>query len=238
MITRRPVLYVVACGARPAADLPLFITWTQEQGWDTCVVVTPFALRFADAAGLAELTGHPVRSDYKRPEDPDVLPPADAFAVAPCTFNTLNKWAAGVSDTLALGLLNEALCSGAPIVAVPNPNALLARHPAFPRSVTFLRECGVRVLFDPELYPLPTPNLGEASRDLFPWDALKAVVAGMREQAGATDRGADLLHKTGGSALAVGEERDRVGDERVGLPGLGPAGGDERGDALQGGDEE
>jgi phosphopantothenoylcysteine synthetase/decarboxylase len=177
-----PVLYVVACGARPAADLSVFVTWTQGQGWDTCVVVTPFALRFADAAGLAELTGHPVRSDYKRPEDPDVLPPADAFVVAPCTFNTLNKWANGISDTLALGLLNEALCSGAPVAAVPNPNAVLARHPAFARSVAFLRECGVQVLFDPETYPLPTPNMGEASRDLFPWDALKAVVSRMREQ--------------------------------------------------------
>ena len=178
----KPVLYVVACGARPAADLPAFVTWTQDQGWDTCVVVTPFALRFADTAGLAELTGHPVRSDYKRPEDPDVLPPADAFAVAPCTFNTLNKWANGISDTLALGLLNEALCSGAPVAAVPNPNAVLARHPAFARSVAFLRECRVQVLFDPERYPLPTPNLGEASRDLFPWDALKTVVSGMRQQ--------------------------------------------------------
>lgn len=178
-MTARPVLYVIACGARPAADLPAFVTWTVAQGWDTCVVVTPAALRFADVARLAELTGHPVRSDYKRPEDPDALPPADAFAVAPCTFNTANKWAAGISDTLALGLLNEALCSGAPITAVPNPNAVLARHPAFARSVEFLRDSGVNVLFDPEKYPLPTPNLGEASRDLFPWDALQATVAGM-----------------------------------------------------------
>jgi hypothetical protein len=31
----------------------------------------------------------------------------------------------------------------------------------------------------PAVYPLPTPNLGEGSRDLFPWDALKVAVAGM-----------------------------------------------------------
>lgn len=179
-----PVLYVVACGARPAADLPEFVAWTQDQGWDTCVVVTPFALRFADAPRLAELTGHPVRSEYKLPEEPDVLPPANAFAVAPCTFNTVNKWAAGISDTLALGLLNEALGSGAPITAVPNPNVQLARHPAFGRSVAFLRECGVQVLFNPELYSLPTPNLGEASRDLFPWGALKVAVNEMRARVG------------------------------------------------------
>ncbi len=179
---RRPVLYVIACGGRPAADLPAFITWAQDQGWDACVITTPAGTQFVDADRLAGLTGHPVRDDYKRPEDPDVLPfPPDAFVVAPATFNTINKWANGISDTLALGLLNEGLAAGQPIAAVPNPNITLAKHPAFARSIAFLRENGVRVLFDPDAYPLPTPNLGEASRDLFPWEALKSVVEGIRE---------------------------------------------------------
>ena len=141
------------------------------------MILTPSALKFADPARLAELTGHPARSDYKRPEEPDVLPPPDAFAVAPCTFNTVGKWAAGISDTLALGLLNEALGAGRPIVAVPNPHVDLARHPAFGRNVEFLRGCGVQVLFDPDRYPLP--NGSNDPRAIFPWDALKPVVAGM-----------------------------------------------------------
>jgi phosphopantothenoylcysteine synthetase/decarboxylase len=178
-MTARPVLYIIGCGARPSADLPKFATWAIGQGWDTCAVLTPSALKFADPARLAEVTGHPARSDYKRPEDPDALPPPVALAVAPCTFNTVGKWAAGISDTLALGLLNEALGAGRPIVAVPNPHVDLARHPAFGRSVEFLRGCGVRVLFDPELYPLP--NGGNDPREIFPWDALKSVVAELRE---------------------------------------------------------
>jgi phosphopantothenoylcysteine synthetase/decarboxylase len=178
----RPVLYIVGCGARPSADLPQFVTWAQAQGWDPCVILTPSALKFADPARLAGLTGHPVRADYKRPEEPDVLPPADAFAVAPCTFNTANKWAAGISDTLALGLLNEALCSGVPITAVPNPNVTLARHPAFSRSIEFLRGCGIRVLFDPERYPLPDGS--NDPRAIFPWDALKDAVSQLRDHAG------------------------------------------------------
>jgi phosphopantothenoylcysteine synthetase/decarboxylase len=174
----RPVLYVIACGGRPAADLPEFVTWAQAEGWDVCVIATPSGMKFLDAPRLAEMTGHPVRDDYKRPEDPDVLPfPPDAIVVAPATFNTTNKWAAGISDTLALGLLNEALCAGKPIIAVPNPNVTLARHPAFRRSVAFLRENGVRVLFDPEVYPLPRPNEGESTRDLFPWEAVKREIS-------------------------------------------------------------
>jgi hypothetical protein len=85
-----------------------------------CVIVTPDGAKFADLAGLAELTGHPVRSQYKQPDDPDVLPPPDAFVVAPATFNTINKWANGISGTLALGLLNEALGG----LRVPGINAL------------------------------------------------------------------------------------------------------------------
>jgi phosphopantothenoylcysteine synthetase/decarboxylase len=176
------VLYVIACGGRPASDLPAFIAWAHEQGWDVCVIATPAGTKFIDAARLAQATGYPVRDDYKQPEDPDVLPfTGDAFVVAPATFNTINKWASGISDTLALGLLNEGLAAGQPIIAVPNPSQTLARHPAFLQNVAFLRECGVHVIFDPATYPLPAPNLGEASRDLFPWQALRDVLSSIGE---------------------------------------------------------
>jgi hypothetical protein len=44
--------------------------WAQARGWDACVNLTPSALKFADPALLA---GIPCE-DYKRPEEPDVLP--------------------------------------------------------------------------------------------------------------------------------------------------------------------
>jgi hypothetical protein len=132
---------------------------------------------------LPDLTGHPVRGDYKRPEEPDVLPPADALVVAPAAFNMINKWAAGISDTLALGLLNEAIGLGLPVVAVPTANVALVHHPAFVRSVAELRTYGVRVLFDPEGYPLPTPNMGAPGAALFLWEALfDELIAWTRER--------------------------------------------------------
>ena len=102
----RPVLYIIACGAPPAGQLPAFVRDAQIQGWNVCVIATPDGAKFVDAGNLAGLTGHPVRTRYKRPEEPDVLPPPNALIVAPGTFNTINKWAQGISDTLALGLLN------------------------------------------------------------------------------------------------------------------------------------
>ncbi len=69
----------------------------------------------------------------------------DAVVAVPATFNTVNKWAAGIGDTLALGVLNEALGLGLPVIVVPYTSASLAAHPAFARSLAFLRDCGVTV---------------------------------------------------------------------------------------------
>jgi hypothetical protein len=174
-VERRPVLYLIASGAAPARELPALISAVTEH-WDTCVITTPDGSRFFDICRVTELTGHPVRSSFKDPDAPDVLPPATAFAAAPATFNTINKWAAGISDTLALGLLNEAIGLGLPIVTVPWPNAALARHPAFGRSISTLRDCGVRIILDPRHLP-DDDNPGQAE---FPWEALRAELARMR----------------------------------------------------------
>ncbi|MFC5180579.1 flavoprotein [Actinomadura harenae] len=172
-----PVLYLIACGGRPAKDLPALIPRLQKDGWTVCVIATPSGTKFIPGDALRDLTGHPVRSEYKRPEDPDVLPPPDALAVVPATFNTINKWAQGASDTLALGLLNEAIGLGLPIVAVPWPNAALARHPAFVRSVADLRSWGVNVILDPER--LSAPDRTKEPEGDFPWNDLTEALANL-----------------------------------------------------------
>jgi phosphopantothenoylcysteine synthetase/decarboxylase len=179
-VDRQPVLYLVVSGASPARDLPAQVSALAAAGWDTCVITTPEGARFFDAAQIAGQTGHPVRTGFKDPGAPDVLPPPDAFAAAPATFNTVNKWAAGISDTLALGLLNEAVGLGLPIVAVPWPNAALARHPAFGRSIATLRECGITVILDPARLPGTAPP----GQDRFPWEDLHAELARMRAALG------------------------------------------------------
>jgi phosphopantothenoylcysteine synthetase/decarboxylase len=171
----RPVLYVIACGARPARQLPEFVSFAQGKGWNVCVIVTPDGAKFVDAPALAELTGHPVRVHYKHPDEPDVLPSADAFVIAPATFNTINKLAAGISDTLALGLMNEAVGLGLPLIAAPWPSIQLYRHPAFQHSLAVLREWGVTVLID----PVNLPHATEAPA-VFPWEALRTQLASLR----------------------------------------------------------
>jgi phosphopantothenoylcysteine synthetase/decarboxylase len=92
------------------------------------------------------------------------LPPADAIAVAPATFNTINKWAAGHADTLALGILTEAYGLGIPVAAQPYVNSAQAAHPAYTASLERLESMGV--LFGD--YVPQEPKTG-GGRDQYDW---------------------------------------------------------------------
>src|SRR5260370_5976678 len=102
-------------------------------------------------------------------DEQDVLPAPYGFVAAPATFNTFTKLAGRISDTLAVGLLNEGIGLGLPIIVVPWPSIQLSRHPAFERSVTLLRDWGVTVLLDHSRLPQASPEPA-----VFPWDELRA----------------------------------------------------------------
>jgi phosphopantothenoylcysteine synthetase/decarboxylase len=188
-VSRRPVLYVLVCGSPLARHVGVLVEAAQAEGWRVCVLASPSGRRFIDAVDLEERTGYPVRSEYKDPAEPDLLPPADAIVVAPATCNTVNKWAAGISDTLPLGILTEALGLPVPIVAMPYSNSAQASHPAFVANLERLRSWGVRVLFGNDVYPLHPPGEGEARAATFPWllalRELAAVAPGAVPAAGA-----------------------------------------------------
>jgi phosphopantothenoylcysteine synthetase/decarboxylase len=174
--TERGVLYVIVCGAPPAREVGSLVKQAQKAGWDVCLIATPSGVGFIDVPALEALTGHPVRSQYKQADEADLLPAPDAIIVAPATFNTVNKWAAGISDTLALGLVTEAVGKHLPLVALPFLNKAQAEHPAFDRSVQQLRDCGVQVLYGADVYELHEPGTGGQRLHLFPWHlTLKAL---------------------------------------------------------------
>ncbi len=159
---KQKVLYTIVCAAPPAAYIQDFIQLAQERNWSTYVIATPYATRFIDIPLLTTLTGHPIKSDYRHPQQ-DSLPKADAIAVVPATFNTINKWATGIADTLALGILCEAMGYRVPIVAVPYLKQQLAQHPVFSKNLAFLQECGIHILYEPEQYPSP---------EMVPWSVI------------------------------------------------------------------
>ncbi|MGW2619502.1 flavoprotein [Streptomyces sp. NPDC001500] len=141
----QPFLYLVVCAAGVAADVGELITAAHRRRWRVGVIATPSAANgFFDVAAVEAQTGRPIRSAWRRPGDPRPFPDPDAVVVAPATFNTVNKWAAGVADTLALGTLCEVVGLGVPVGVLPCVNETLARHPAYRDSLTRLRAMGVR----------------------------------------------------------------------------------------------
>ncbi|MEV7089676.1 flavoprotein [Streptomyces sp. NPDC093085] len=161
-----PFLYVVVCASGIAREVGTLIDGARERGWGVGVVATPQALGFIDRRAVEERTGYPIRSAWRRPGEPKPLPPPDAIAVAPATFNTVNKWAAGISDTLALGILCEAYGLGVPTAVLPYLNAAQAAHPAYRQSLDRLREMGVLIGGQ---RPHPADRL-ESGAETFRWE--------------------------------------------------------------------
>lgn len=164
------VLYMVACAAPPTLHLTTGVQIAKSKGWDVRIVLTRSARPWVSIPELIRSSGYPVRTEHKLPGEPDIFPLPDAVLVAPATFNTLNKWAAGISDTLALGLINESIGKGLPIVTVPFVNEAQSRHPAFNRSLNQLRESRVRILYNEHVISPTKPDSGLSMADSFPWN--------------------------------------------------------------------
>ena len=101
-------------------------------GWRVTVCLTEAAEDWVVDAPKADLLADRIRPD--------------AVICCPATFNTLNKWAAGINDSLALGVLNDALGLGTPVLAVPMVAERLCRHPVWPATVAFLASAGVDII--------------------------------------------------------------------------------------------
>ncbi|MDH6138323.1 phosphopantothenoylcysteine synthetase/decarboxylase [Kitasatospora sp. GP30] len=178
---REPFLYVVVCASGIADGVSELITAAHAEGWKVGVIATPNGLGFIDQGAIEAQTGYPIRSAWRTPSIPQPLPPADAIAVAPATFNTINKWAAGISDTLALGILCEAYGLGIPVAVQPYVNSAQAAHPAYGESLARLRSMGV-LIGD---YVPHKPKAG-GGRDKYNWthvlDLIRPVAASAAER--------------------------------------------------------
>ena len=162
------VLTAVVCGAGPAAATATLVKLAHDRGWRIQVVATPAALEFFDKHAIAEQTGTQVRSQYTKPGAPRSQVP-DVILVAPATYNTINKWAQGISDTYALGVLAEATGLGVPMVVLPFVNTALASRAPFRRSVESLRAEGVKILLGPGGFQPHPPRAGGNLIDTYPW---------------------------------------------------------------------
>ena len=162
------VLTVIVCAAGPASEVGTLITLARKRGWTVQVVATPAAREFLDIPTIEALADGPLRSHYRKLGEPRSQQ-ADAIIVAPATYNTINKWAQGISDTYALGILAETTGMHVPIVVLPFVNSALAARQPFRLSVEALRREGVRILLGTgHIEPHP-PHTGDDLIKTYPW---------------------------------------------------------------------
>ncbi|MFJ4769402.1 flavoprotein [Streptomyces uncialis] len=142
-------VYLFGSAAPPVLEIGRVVGELQRRGWDVCLGLTPTAADWLDeeVGELETLTGHPVRSAYKRPGAADAWPRADVILFAPVTFHSLNAWALGLTDRFVVGVVAESFGKRIPTVAMPCVNAAYAQHTQIDLSVTRLRSMGVEVLY-------------------------------------------------------------------------------------------
>ncbi|MFF2022263.1 flavoprotein [Streptomyces sp. NPDC058171] len=175
----KKTVYLFGSAAPPVLEVDRAVEELQRRGWDVCLGLTPTAADWlGDRIGeLEALTGHPVRSAYKRPGAADAWPRADVILFAPATFHSINAWALGLTDRFVVGVVAEAIGKGIPTVAMPCVNAAYAQHTQLDVSVARLRAMQVEVLYGEGGF-VPNPP-GE--RRPYPWqlayDAVDRVPA-------------------------------------------------------------
>ena len=140
------VVYLLLSGTTTAARCPEILRGLVDLGYPTVIVIpTPNAFRTIAPRELADVPGVQVVESYFdlaiRPR-----PPRGVVLFAPCSFNSLNKLAQGIADSLALSVAAEAIGRQTPVIVAPSLNAPLLAHPMAQASLRRLPEWGVTVV--------------------------------------------------------------------------------------------
>ena len=150
------VAYLVLSGTTTAARCPEILGGLVGLGFSTVIAIpTPNAWRVIAPRDLADVAGVRVVESYFdlaiRPR-----PPRGVVLFAPCSFNSLNKLAHGIADSLALSVVAEAIGRRTPVIVAPSLNQPLLEHPQAQASLRTLPGWGVAIV--------PPVDTGEGPR--------------------------------------------------------------------------
>jgi phosphopantothenoylcysteine synthetase/decarboxylase len=139
-------LYLLLSGTTTAARGPDILRGLVGLGFATVIAIpTPNASRLIAPRELADIEGVKLVESYFdsaiRPR-----PPRGVLLFAPCSFNSLNKLAHGIADSLALSVAAEAIGRGTPVIVAPSLNQPLLDHPVAQASLRTLASWRVTIV--------------------------------------------------------------------------------------------
>lgn len=142
---RFPVAYLLLSGAATAARGPDILRGLTALFPQVICIPSPSAARVVAFNDLASVPGVTLVESYFdsaiRPR-----PPHGVVLFAPCSFNSLNKLAAGIADTLALAVAAEAIGRRTPVFVAPSLNQPLLDHPATQAALRTLPGWGITLI--------------------------------------------------------------------------------------------
>src|SRR3954468_3405553 len=150
------VAYLIVSGTTTATRGPEILRALVGLGFNTVIAIpTPNAARTIFGRELADVAGAQLVESYFDLAIPP-RPPRGVVFFAPCSFNSLNKLAHGVADSLALSVAAEAIGRGTPVIVAPSLHHPLLDHPVAQASLRTLPGWGVVVV--------PPVDTGEGPR--------------------------------------------------------------------------
>lgn len=164
---KAPDLFVYVTGAGISRTIDRLLRKTVNTGWTTYVVATPNVGLVVDPEQVLDVPGVTWIREYEQP--PLDIFPFGTMLVAPCTFNTFNKLANGIADTLATSMIADALGANYPIFVAPSMNPGLWNHPQTSTSYQRLKDWGCRII---------DPQIGE---DFVTMASIETIFAALRE---------------------------------------------------------
>lgn len=143
---RFEIAYLLLSATTTAARCPDILRGLVGLGLSRVIAIpTPHAAAVIAARELADVEGAQLVDSYFAPAIRPTPPPGIVL-FAPCGFNSLNKLAHGIADSLALSVAAEAIGRRTPVIVAPSMNRPLLDHPAARRSTARLGEWGVVIV--------------------------------------------------------------------------------------------
>lgn len=196
---------LLVCGGIAAFKAPLTVRALRRQGAEVTVFASRESLRYVTEDALAWAATRPVVTRLSpQAEHLSGSAPFDAYLVAPATYNTLNKLAVGIADTVLTATLASALGrrarGHAAVLVAPTMHGSM-HNPVLTRSLERLVELGVRVIPPRDAYgkdniPDESVLVAETCAALpgAPLRGRRVVVVGGADGLG-RDLAVDLVHR-------------------------------------------
>lgn len=140
-------VYLIVTAARGIEHVAEMARELEQQGANLYIFPTPNAQHLLTPLLKFE---EKIRRTFNWTGAGKSIPEEDLVIVAPCTFNTFNKLAAGIADDYCTTLAAAAIGKGKRVIVVPAFNKALWDHPQTKLSLNKLQDWGV-ILIWPEI---------------------------------------------------------------------------------------